>query len=417
MIRHEDIDDGALTSKLHKVWPCPSRCVPCNFMFHPCRKAVSGKKRRFIKDGFDLDLAPVTPRIIVHGFPATGIEHLYRNPRYEIRRYMDTYHKDHYKVYNFCCEPGRGYSPEVFHGRVERYPFKDHNTPPLATMAAFADSAKAWLDEDANNVVNIHCKAGKGRAGLMCCVLLVRMGAANSAKEAMDIYDRERVTNNRGLTVCSQRKYVIFYEQLWRKYWNVTGNIGDVPAEPAGSLKFPIPEQPAYALRGIEILGLADTFSIRNFRVRIYRLTNFLPELLVDSGYVQSGHVAFDCECTINENFKVYIDYKKNAFASPLKIMELLHNTLFMDRDVPYMDFPVDQLDIKKKVKPKLGPDVKLRLKFATGESTIVSVVGVDGSSLELGQMARNDGYDAVASDDHLQGIEMKVTDKSTSTQ
>lgn len=29
-----------------------------------------------------------------------------------------------------------------------------------------------------------------------------------------------------------------------------------------------------------------------------------------------------------------------------------------------YVDFGVDQLDIKKKMKPKLGPDVVLRLKF-----------------------------------------------------
>ena len=93
---------------------------------------------------------------------------------------MDHYHKDHYKVFNFCCEPGRGYNPEVFYGRVERYPFKDHNTPPLETMAAFANSVKQWLDSDPENVVNMHCKAGKGRAGLMCCVALIRTGENSS---------------------------------------------------------------------------------------------------------------------------------------------------------------------------------------------------------------------------------------------
>jgi phosphatidylinositol-3,4,5-trisphosphate 3-phosphatase/dual-specificity protein phosphatase PTEN len=54
----------------------------------------------------------------------------------------------------------------------------------------------------------MHCKAGKGRAGLMCCVLLLRAGVVNSAAEAFKKYDATRVTNNKGLTVTSQRKYV-----------------------------------------------------------------------------------------------------------------------------------------------------------------------------------------------------------------
>ena len=159
---------------------CHSCCLPCNILFHPCRKAVSGSKKRYQKNGFDLDLVYLSPRIIIHGFPAAGLEHIYRNPRYEIRRFMDHYHKDHYKVFNFCCEPGRGYNPEIFYGRVERYPFKDHNTPPLETMAAFGNSVKQWLDSDPQNVVNMHCKAGKGRAGLMCCVALIRSGKMSS---------------------------------------------------------------------------------------------------------------------------------------------------------------------------------------------------------------------------------------------
>ncbi|CAM9317459.1 unnamed protein product, partial [Ectocarpus fasciculatus] len=190
---------------------------PCNFLLRPCRHAVSRKKRRFIEDSFDLDLTYLTPRIIVHGFPAAGMEHLYRNPRLEIRRFLDTRHRDHYMLFNFCCEPGRGYDPETFHGRVQRYPFKDHCTPPLETMAAFANAAKLWLEEDDANVCSMHCKAGKGRAGLMSCVLLVRTGSYPSAIAAMDKYDETRTHNGRGLTVTSQRKFVLFYELLWRQ--------------------------------------------------------------------------------------------------------------------------------------------------------------------------------------------------------
>lgn len=331
MIAHEDIDDGHLSSKLHKVWCCPSCCVPCNFLFHPCRKAVSGSKKRYIHKGYDLDLAYITPRIIVHGFPATGIEHLYRNPRYEIRRFMDEHHADHYKVFNFCCEPGRGYDPSVYHGRVERYPFKDHNTPPLETLVAFANSAKAWLEEDPSNVVNMHCKAGKGRAGLMCCVLLVRTGSAPSAIDAMDLYDRERVYNNRGLTVTSQRKFVIFYEQLWRQVWGVKGNIGDVTSEEAS--KFLLPEQPEYQINGVELLQLPNDI-VYSYEISIYSITNFKPILLYSSGWCKynNNSLAIDCNITISKNFKVFIKFKKGKFSKPIRLVELQHNTFFMKR-------------------------------------------------------------------------------------
>eukprot|EP01039_Chlorochromonas_danica_P006044 gene6044-6657_t len=364
MIRHEDINDGPLSSKLHKVW-CWQCTVPCNPLFHPCRQAVSGKKKRFMEEGFDLDLAYITPNIIVHGFPAHGLEHIYRNPRYEVRRFMDKYHENNYKVYNFCCEYGRGYDPDTFYGRVERYPFKDHNTPPLQTMVDFANSAKEWLDETKDHVVNMHCKAGKGRAGLMCCVLLVRTGVAQSAIEAMDLYDRERVTNRRGLTVTSQRKFVIFYEALWRRCWGVTGNIGDISAEEAR--KFKIPEQPTYRISAIELLHVPDGL-VYSYRIVTSKISNFGPDKLHDSGWkkLQPGEaIAVEADALLQANFKVFVYFKSSFLASAMRLVELQHNTFFMLRNQDYCDFPVDQLDIKKKVKPKLGENVVLRLHFA----------------------------------------------------
>ncbi len=330
MIKHEDIDDGRLFSKLHKVWCCPCY-IPCNCLFHSCRKAVSRTKRRFQENGFDLDLTYITPRIIVHGFPASGLEHFYRNPRMEIRRFMDFYHRDKYKMFNFCCEPGRGYDPKIFYGRVERYPFKDHNTPPLETMAAFANSAKYWLDQDPQNVVNMHCKAGKGRAGLMCCVLLVRTGAAKNAKEALELYDRKRVVNNKGLTVTSQRKFVVFYEALWRKCWKVHDNIGQIPGEPPESEKWKVPPQPELHLVGIEILN-TDQQTLKGMRLKVYRGTNFKPILLHDSGKKSNGKAFFSLDCSIQGNFKIMFQKPKGIFGKYKKLFELWHNTLFMDR-------------------------------------------------------------------------------------
>ena len=133
-----------------------------NKLFAYPRKLVSGKKVRYQQDSFDLDLTYTAPdkRIITMGFPSTGIEHMYRNPRGELARFLDTYHLEHYKVFNLCCEPGRGYPSSVFHGNVERWPFRDHCVPPLETMMGLTNSAKAWLEADGQNVIALHCKAG-----------------------------------------------------------------------------------------------------------------------------------------------------------------------------------------------------------------------------------------------------------------
>ncbi len=181
-------------------------------------------------------------------------------------------------------------------------------------------------------MVNMHCKAGKGRAGLMCCVLLIRSGVAQSAKEALDLYDRERVTNNRGLTVTSQRKFVMFYEALWRECWGVKGDIGAIPAEPldSSSPTYRVPVQQELQLFGVEVLNIPAGF-IKNFRVTVYKVTNFLPQLLFDSAFTRGETVAVACDCVLQGNFKVYVEHRKAFYSKSVKVFELLHNTYFMD--------------------------------------------------------------------------------------
>lgn len=58
-----------------------------------------------------------------------------------------------------CLE--REYLPTKFKGVVTKYPFKDHNPPPLKMMMDFCRDVRDWLLEDKENVAVIHCKAGK----------------------------------------------------------------------------------------------------------------------------------------------------------------------------------------------------------------------------------------------------------------
>lgn len=171
-------------------------------IFHGIKKKVSKKKRRFevagrfhliafsLSSGFDrrfpglsLDLTYITDKIIAMGFPSQGVESIYRNDMVDVREFLDSRHKDHYKVYNLCSE--RAYDPRNFHGRVLRYPFDDHNCPPFDSMHEFLRDVDDWLGRDFRNVVVIHCKAGKGRTGVTIATYLLHCGMWASAAEAL----------------------------------------------------------------------------------------------------------------------------------------------------------------------------------------------------------------------------------------
>ena len=116
-----------------------------------------------MKDGFDLDLSYITERIIAMGFPAAGGEGMYRNPVEEVIDFLHHYHDDHFKLYNLCSE--RKYEPSLFDGRVSRYPFDDHNAPPLWLIRLCCEDLNNYLRDDQENTAVLHCKAGKGRTG------------------------------------------------------------------------------------------------------------------------------------------------------------------------------------------------------------------------------------------------------------
>ena len=179
------------------------------------RHLVSKSKRRFRDAGFDLDLSYITPRVIAMGFPSEGTEGVYRNPMSEVVSFLENRHHGHYRVYNLCSE--RSYDPSKFRGRVEVFPFDDHNPPPLRMMHDFCASVAAWHDEHPDNVAVVHCKAGKGRTGTMISAALLHRGDFRSADDALAFYGFARTNNCEGVTIASQRLYVHYYARLCRE--------------------------------------------------------------------------------------------------------------------------------------------------------------------------------------------------------
>ena len=178
------------------------------------RQLVSKDKNRFCYDEFDLDLTYITPNIIAMGKPSVSIEGMYRNKLEDVKEFFNQRHPQHYKVYNLCEQIF--YPDKTFYAQGH-FPFQDHEAPPLNLIRPFCEDAKKFLEENNENIVAIHCKAGKGRTGTFISCLLLYLNIFDNAADCLKYYGMMRVENGRGVTVPSQIRYVFYFEQILKK--------------------------------------------------------------------------------------------------------------------------------------------------------------------------------------------------------
>lgn len=191
-----------------------------NGLQQSCRIAVGENKRRYQKDGYDLDLCYITKRIIAMSFPSSGIDGYYRNRIETVAKFFDEKHHSKYKIYNLCSE--RSYDPSYFHGRVERFLIDDHNVPSLKEAIRFAKDVREWMSADPKNVIAVHCKGGKGRTGTMICIWLLESRQCTTAKEALSKFGNRRTDWNKGnsfqgVQTPTQARFVEYFSIITNK--------------------------------------------------------------------------------------------------------------------------------------------------------------------------------------------------------
>jgi len=169
----------------------------------------------------------------------------------DVQRFFKQRHPDSYKIYNLCSE--RAYDPAKFDGRCSRYPFDDHNPCPFDLLQKIMKDVHKHLHplaapggkSEVNRVVAIHCKAGKGRTGLIVVCYLLYAGYFKDYDPnlALRFYAIRRTKNQKGVTIPSQIRWVHYYARFLRME--------------RGLFRFPeIPPRNPVLLQSIRLFGI-----------------------------------------------------------------------------------------------------------------------------------------------------------------
>ena len=177
------------------------------------KRLVSKQKRRYQDENFDLDMSYITDRVIAMGYPSIGCETVYRNALTDVVDFFHRKHNDNVKIYNLCLEKDRIYNKNLFSkSQVGLFPATDHNPCPIKLILEFCIDICLFLLKNKNSVAAVHCKAGKGRTGVMICSYLVFSHLCESSEKAFRYYARIRTKDNTGVTIPSQKRYIKYFE-------------------------------------------------------------------------------------------------------------------------------------------------------------------------------------------------------------
>ncbi|CAD8110554.1 unnamed protein product [Paramecium sonneborni] len=324
-------DIAVLQNHANEITQKMMKNVKCAFQREIIKELVSKQKKRFKLDGYNLDLTYITGNMIAMGFPAENFEAIYRNPMSEVQRFLNSRHTNNYMVINLCSE--RKYKHESFF-KVAEFPFDDHQAPPFNLIVEFCTTVHDWLQSDPNHVIAVHCKAGKGRTGVMICCYLLYSGKYYSSQDALVYYGLVRTLNQKGVTIPSQIRYVHYFSFALKN----------------DLIKKPFLQVELYSVR---LIGLAYGTLIR--------LQNNSKQLIEKAQIISEKEIIFAFDGIYLQG-DVLLQIFQKSIVSESKILQIWFNTNFVSLSPNKQIFQASEIDLMKKSKKKNSQNIELEL-------------------------------------------------------
>lgn len=187
-------------------------------------RSIVASPRKQYKDGNNsttLDLAYITPRLIVCSMPTSSyIQSWFHIQVKDLLNFLEKNHGSNWRIFNFRSEQTGNYRDGEFNGQVNHFPFPDHNAPPFHLIPTFVESLDKYLSLNEDNVAVLHCKAGQGRSGTMCCsYLMIQQGLTKTEATTLFTEKRMRSGLGNGVAIFSQRRYLDYVERYISNYY------------------------------------------------------------------------------------------------------------------------------------------------------------------------------------------------------
>lgn len=151
-------------------------------------------RNRLIRDGLNIDLSIITPRIMIMGQPFNRYK--LKNVQCFLDSYDVTNEKNgiyqpkniedkscYYKIYNLSCN--NNYDIDNNFNNVEHILINENCTCSLEEIKFFCLSVDNYLGLNENNFIILHCLTGKGRSGMLAAAYLIHCGICTNSEEAI----------------------------------------------------------------------------------------------------------------------------------------------------------------------------------------------------------------------------------------
>eukprot|EP00079_Xenopus_tropicalis_P011120 XP_002936689.2 PREDICTED: tensin-2 isoform X1 [Xenopus tropicalis] len=166
-----------------------------------------------IQRSYDLDLTYITERIISVFFPTNLEEQRYRANLREVATMLRSKHEDKYLLFNLSR---KRHDIGKLNPKIQDFFWPDCHAPPLDVICSICKAMEAWLAQDPQHVVVLHCKGNQGKTGVVIASYMHYSKVSASADQALSTLAMRKFCEDKVSVSLhpSQRRYINYFGGL-----------------------------------------------------------------------------------------------------------------------------------------------------------------------------------------------------------